>query len=151
MEEQASDEDIVGSDVDLSLGQIASAPELITVGIGGQPGDNDVVVFECKPVGEPRFVLHDWAGKGYTRYKFVEVQSSVDLAVRRKEVGGVEAEAVVTHSRAKSNDAAGGLSIFDRIASCLYIDRANSIGAYAQRHSPPSWRAHTKELQDTQE
>jgi hypothetical protein len=85
VEEEASDDAIPGRDVDLRLDQIAFAPELIAVRIAGQPRDDDVVVRGLESVEEPRFVSGDRTQKTHTRHEFVEVQPSVNFAVRTKE------------------------------------------------------------------
>ncbi len=131
VEEQAGGEDVVRVHIGLGFGQVAAADDRVGVGARRQSGDVVVVVLQLYAVEPPRMVAHQRAGKCEAGHELVEVDATIDIAVRGNEIGGVEPELVVAHTGVEGDDASGGAAVLDRIACGFFIDGADRVRADA--------------------
>ena len=104
-----------GRQIVLNLEEIAAADQHVGVGAGRKLGDVDIVVLGFDGVVTPGAAAHQRAGKGEARNELVEA-NSVQIAKRRNEVCGVEAELVVAHAGIEGDDSAGGAAELDGVA-----------------------------------
>ncbi len=62
--QEAARDDVAAGDVGLEFGQVADAQKMVIVGIGGEFGVNNIVVFALHSIVEPNFPFFQRTGKG---------------------------------------------------------------------------------------
>src|SRR5215469_5487939 len=97
IDEKTGADNVTGADVRLNFGNIAETPNLVGIFAGGESENDHVVIFAVDAVEEPNFAFLDGARKGEARIHFVE-RPAVLVLHRRDEIGGGEAEMVISNS-----------------------------------------------------
>src|SRR6185437_4968635 len=146
IDEQTGGEDGGRGEIGLKLEKITAADELVGVGVFGELGNVDVVVFKLEAVVKPSAIADQGPGKCEARDQFIEAQA-VDLVKGGNEVGGVEAKSVVSHAGVEGDDSAGGAAVLDGIARRLNVDGADCVGADAQTERAAEGRADVKAVE----
>ena len=94
--QQAGGDDVTAGDIGLHFGQVADAQKVTVVGIGGEFGEDSVVVFAVESIVEPHLPFPQRAGKSQARQELVELPPSLVLK-GRNEIGGEKVEVIIAN------------------------------------------------------
>lgn len=132
VDQETGGEDVAAGEVGLNFAEIAEAEDVVVVLVDGKFGVDDVVVFAFEGVVEPDFSFIDGAGESEAGKELVETPAVLVLE-RREEVGGEEAEVIVTDPGVESEDAAGAFAEFGGLAGGFNLNGAEGVGADANQ------------------
>ena len=68
VEQERGGEAVAGSEIGLELEKVAATDQVIGIGVGGEFGNVDVVVFGLDAVEEPDLIADDGAGERKPRF-----------------------------------------------------------------------------------
>src|SRR5208282_2015407 len=127
--------DVAWGEVGLHLGEVADAPEAVTVSAVRQFGDDDVVILAVGGVEEPHLAFANWPGKRETRVHLVEGESFLVLH-RRNKVCSRIAKMVVADTSVEAEDAARAFAVLGGVAGRFDVQRTKRVGTHPHEELP---------------